>query len=72
MLNLAGHIRNHHCNVGGKQPAKNGAKRGRLGYGRTSGVATPPLNANTPIFGERAPLGFSTWPMLVFYEDKVI
>ena len=66
-LNLAGHLRNHHCNVSGKRPTKKWAKRGR-----TSGVAAPPLSPNAPIFGERAPLGFSTWPMLVFCKDKVI
>ena len=36
------------------------------------GAAAPPQIPNTPIFCERAPLGFLTWPMEVFYEDKVI
>jgi hypothetical protein len=40
-LNLAGHLRNRRYNVGGKRPAKNGAERGRLGCGRTSGVVRP-------------------------------
>jgi len=71
-LNLARHLCNRHCNVGGKLLAKNGAERGRLGCGRTCGLATTPLSPNMPIFGEWAPLGFLTWPMVVFYEDKVV
>jgi len=71
-LNLVGHLHNRHCNVSGKLPAKNGSERGQLGCGRTNGVAAPPLSPNAPIFGERAPLGFLTWPMVVFCEDKVI
>ena len=71
-LNLVGHLHNRHCNVSGKLPAKNGAKRSRLGCGRTSSVAKPPLSPITPIFGEQAPLGFLTWPMVVFYEVEMV
>ena len=71
MLNLAEHLCNCHCNISGKRPTKNGDERGQLRCGRTSGVTTPPLSPNAPIFGERAPLGFLTWPIVVFYEDKV-
>ena len=71
-LNLAGQLHSHYCNVGGKLPAKNGAERGRLGCGRSNGVAAPPQSPNAPIFGERAPLGFLTWPMVVFCEVEMV
>ena len=71
-LNLARHRHSHYCNVGGKLPDKNGAKRGRLGCVCTSGMAATPLSPNAPIFGERAPLSFLTWAMVVFCEVEMV
>ena len=71
-LNLAGHLHSRYCNVGGKLPAKNETERSQLGCDRTSGVAAPPLSLITPIFGEPTPLGFLTWPMVVFCEVEMV
>jgi hypothetical protein len=40
--------------------------------GRTQGTVAPLVSPNAPIFGERAPLGFLTWAIVVLHGDLVI
>ena len=43
------------------------------GWGAAAPVVGPHRHrAQNAFFGERAPLGFLTWAMTVFYEDTVI
>ena len=49
-LNLAGHLHNRLCNIGGRRPAKIGPERSQLGCGHTSGATAPPLSPLGLIF----------------------
>ena len=49
-LNLAGHLCNRPCNVGGRRPMKIGPKRSQLGHSYTGGATAPPLSPLSLIF----------------------